>query len=360
MQLKQKRVTGSPLSLQLILTKQCNLNCSYCSAHQFNQKETEPELSTGEWLRLLKRLKELQAFQVGFTGGEMFLREDIFDILEAAAALKFPKLMITTNGTLMDDKRAKELKTLGITNVAVSLDGDETYHDSLRGDGSFEKTLKGVTHLVNNGIVPEILFTPLKSNFRRISHLVALLHPLGIKKLSFNNLHPTGRCSENYDDIMLDCLGDVDEFNDMLDHIRETYNGLKVESPPFTYHCYPRISKEEKEALSKKGKQYLKPCSAGHSSCNITASGWVIPCSELVDFKGGNIRNQDLLDIWRHSEKLGTIRNLSNIASDEIPYCRNCQYNVFCNGGCRADAYAVFEDLTAPDPFCPYWKENDC
>jgi radical SAM protein with 4Fe4S-binding SPASM domain len=78
----------------------------------------------------------------------------------------------------------------------------------------------------------------------------------------------------------------------------------------------------------------------------------------LFDFKGGNIKEKDILDIWKNSEAFKEIRNLSNICTDEIPYCRNCDYNVLCNAGCRADAYAVYGDLLAPDPFCPYWREK--
>ncbi|MCP4152766.1 MAG: SPASM domain-containing protein, partial [bacterium] len=49
---------------------------------------------------------------------------------------------------------------------------------------------------------------------------------------------------------------------------------------------------------------------------------------------------------------------LSNITADQLPYCRNCDYNRFCNAGCRANAYSVYGDILAPDPYCPYKKEK--
>ncbi|MCP5102373.1 MAG: radical SAM protein [bacterium] len=357
-----KRVTASPTTIQLLLTRKCNLDCLYCGAAQFDAKEKEPELTTGEWTNLLKRLKEIQVFRLDFSGGEIFLREDIFHILETAAAYKFPKMSVTTNGTLIDGAAARKLKTLGFKELAVSLDGSPEIHNHIRrtgGNDSFARTMEGINHLVENRVIPQILFTPLKMNYKALPALVDILHPLGIKTLSFNSLHPSGRCRAIHKDIMLDCFVEAVEMREIIQEIREKYPDFKVDDPPFTYQCYPQMMAGKEDNPSPAGKRKkLKPCSAGHSSCNITASGWVIPCSELFDFRGGNIRERDILDTWRDSENFQRIRALSEISSDEIPYCRNCEYNIFCNAGCRADAHNIYGDLSAPDPFCPYWKKK--
>lgn len=356
--MQKKRVLNSPTSVQLLLTRKCNLNCIYCSATQYEKNEKEPELSTKEWLEVLKRLKEIQVFTVDFSGGEIFLKEDIFDILETAGRYNFPKMVITSNGTLISDVVAKRLKSLNFKNLAISLDGNLTNHNRLRGDGVFSKTLEGIGHLVNNGIIPQILFTPLKINYKDLNELVEMLYPMGVRDLSFNKLHPTGRCSEIYKDVMLDCFADSGELSKIIGGIREKYCDFNIDEPPMVYQCYPEMYNTDKPNAGDMTTPKLKPCSAAHSSCNITSSGWVIPCSELFDFKGGNIRAQDILAIWRESDVFQKIRNLSTISTTQIPYCRDCGYNVFCSAGCRADAYAVYEDLLAPDPFCPYWKKK--
>lgn len=354
--MQKRRISASPTAIQILLTRECNLACDYCSAAQFDTKETEPELTTGEWLNVLARLKEIQVFQVDFSGGEMFLRKDIFDILESAVKCKFPKMTIITNGTLITEKSAKNLKALNIKKVSVSLDGDADAHDRVRGTGSFDRAMKGINHLVNNGILPEILFTPLKSNYKTLAVLIEKIYTLGIKKISFNILHPTGKSRNKYKDIRLDCFVDAAEFQKIVKTIREKYKDFRIADLPLVYQSLPHMYADERDLLNAGGKKFLKPCSAGHTSCNITASGWVIPCSELFDFKGGNIKEQDILDIWKNSENFEKIRQLSDISSDQIPYCRNCNYNIFCSAGCRADSYEVFGDLMAPDPFCPYWK----
>ena len=358
--MSKKRVTSVPTQVQILLTSKCNLDCLYCGAAKFNEIENDEELNTKEWLNLLKRLKEIQVFSLDLSGGEMFLKEDIFEILETAVKLKFPVINITSNGTLINEKVAKQLKRLNLENknISISLDGNKESHDRLRGTGSFNKTIKGIRNLINNGIKPKILFTPLKSNYKTFNDMIKIIYDLGMRRVSFNALHPSGKCNKIYKDIMLEWFVEAGEIQEIVGEIREKYSDIKINDPPFVYKSYPIQYHFENGNIPSKtrSKPRLKPCSAAHSSCSITSSGWVAPCSELYDFKGGNIKEQDILDIWRNSENFEKIRNLSNISSDQIPWCRNCAYNAFCNVGCRADAYMIYGDIIAPDPFCPYWK----
>jgi SynChlorMet cassette radical SAM/SPASM protein ScmE len=355
-----RRVTKSPTSVQLLLTRNCNLKCSYCSAARFEEEGNYPELNTKEWINIMRRLKEIGVFNLDFSGGEIFIRNDIWQILETAAEFKFPKMKIFSNGILISDEVAKRLKYLNYKYLCISLDGDEESHDMLRGEGSYQQTVSGIHSLVNNGITPTILLSPLKSTYKKMVDMVDMVYLLGIREISFNSMHPTGRCRENYKDIFLNCFLDAEEFLEEIENLKKRYSDFKTNLPPVSFHNfsdrYYNYYKRKPEC--NKTHNYLKNCSAGHTSCNITADGWVIPCSELSDFKGGNIRERDILDIWRNSESFEKIRDLSNVSSTQIPYCRNCDYNVFCDAGCRADAYAVYGDLLAPSPFCPYWTEK--
>ncbi len=360
--MSHQKVTAAPVDIQLLLTTACNLQCIYCGSEQYRELENEPELSTQEWIALLKRLKEIKVFTLTFSGGEIFLRHDIWEILQAASALRFPKISINSNGLLITPDAAKKLAGLNYKHINISLDGDREAHNRLRGQNSFTGALEGINNLIEAAVVPSILFTPLRSNIKSLPAMIDTLYSLGIREISFNSLHPSGSCRFRYKELKLDDLLDADEVIRIVERVRKKYSGLKISKPPVKYHEYPnrlRIHREaQPEAKSKKKCNLLKPCSAGHLSCNITASGWVIPCSELFDFKGGNIREKDILDIWKHSGNFKKIRELSGVSSDSIPYCRNCDYNVFCDSGCRADAYTIFKDILAPDPFCPFWKEK--
>jgi radical SAM protein with 4Fe4S-binding SPASM domain len=211
---------------------------------------------------------------------------------------------------------------------------------------------------VNKGIIPSILFTPLHTNYKKLVDMVDILYSLGIRKILFNTLKSTGRGKKIYKDIMLDFFQDREELQKIVDNIRGKYTDFTISNPGGSYRNYPLRYAENRFSLSGKSKQKLMACTAGLSACCITAGGWVVPCSELFALKGGNIREQDIMDIWRDSESFKKIRELSDISMDQVPYCRNCDYNVFCSAGCRASAYAIYGDLQAPDPFCPYWRER--
>lgn len=355
--MRNQRTTKSPILVKLLLTRKCNLDCSYCSAVQYHELENGPELSTTEWIRLIRRLKEIQVFTVELSGGEIFKRNDIQQILEVVSEHRFPKIVINSNGTLIGHSIAKGLREMGFKYLSISLDGDEAAHDMLRGRGSFKKTLAGIKHLLSVGITPKVLFTLLKSNHRCLEAMADVLYPLGIRDLSFNALHPGGNCKDIFKDIVLDRFTEAEEFMAQFESLRLKYPDFNFGQPPLVYHCYPqRFRAGMPELKNKSAGGRLKLCTAGHSTCCITSSGWMLPCTELFDFRGGNIRENDIVDIWQGAEKFETIRRLSNVTTDQIQYCSDCNYKVFCSAGCRADAYAVYGDIMAPDPYCPYWK----
>ncbi len=102
------------------VTKNCNLNCVHCHSSQTYRKS---ELTTEEGHQLLRQLAQVDDFgMVAFTGGEPLIRDDIFDLLGYSQELGFVNTL-ATNGTLVDDEMARELKRHGVSIAAVSLDG---------------------------------------------------------------------------------------------------------------------------------------------------------------------------------------------------------------------------------------------
>jgi radical SAM protein with 4Fe4S-binding SPASM domain len=88
-------------------------------------------------------------------------------------------------------------------------------------------------------------------------------------------------------------------------------------------------------------------CLAGLSYCRITPEGDVTPCPYLA-VSTGNIREQDFKDIWNKSELFGSLRNPSLKGK-----CKGCAFRLVC-GGCRARAYATYNDYLEEDPWCSY------
>src|SRR5271166_1872572 len=107
----------APYAVTFYVTHKCNLACSYCT-----QKEPDvfsDELSTGETIRLLRRIRK-ETDSIVITGGEPTLRADIEELVDAAGFYcKFRSVLLITNGTLLDRKPGI---LRGVTGLVVSLD----------------------------------------------------------------------------------------------------------------------------------------------------------------------------------------------------------------------------------------------
>lgn len=76
-------------------------------------------------------------------------------------------------------------------------------------------------------------------------------------------------------------------------------------------------------------------CSGGRSTCSITPDGWVVPCELLGNFRAGNVRDRDILDIWNTSPELTEIRRIAVLTMKDVAECASCGYTTVCGGGCR-------------------------
>jgi MoaA/NifB/PqqE/SkfB family radical SAM enzyme len=104
----------------------------------------EDELSTEETKKIILQIKDLGVRHLIFSGGEPLLREDLIELVRFARASGIPWVDIITNGILCDDNIVEELIRAGLNHVTVSLDGISGTHDSIRGDGSFQKSTRAI------------------------------------------------------------------------------------------------------------------------------------------------------------------------------------------------------------------------
>jgi len=119
----------SPYFAYLKVTKRCNLDCHYCPWHG-PADDFAGELDTETWKGIIQRLCEEGVKVMVFEGGEPTLRKDLADLLSFAASLG-AFTVVGTNG----HGRPWRFRPRAF---AISLDGPESYHDSIRGAGSFK------------------------------------------------------------------------------------------------------------------------------------------------------------------------------------------------------------------------------
>lgn len=345
---------SAPVTAFLNVTNKCNLACKYCSASA--TESANNELSYQEMEDLVKQLKEAGLMRVIVTGGELFLRRDIFKILRTLCENHL--VSILTNGSLIDDSVARRLAALRLR-ISVSLDSElSEVNDYLRGPGSFKLTVRGIKNLIKYGMVPNILFTPTKVNYPYFPALVRLIRSWGIRHISINELMPEGRAKSIYGEMVISPI-ESRRFKKTLKELHQEVPGMITENVAF-WSEFPSLFKHTvvKTNFASLKPKNLKACSAATDQIAITSEGWVIPCNAFQELKCGNVREETILNIWKKSQTMESIRLLASVSLAELPICGRCKYNVICHAGCRARAYLIYGDLKAPDPDCPYHPTN--
>lgn len=126
----------SLLSMMIELTTICNEKCVHC----YIPEHTNIGLKTDDIKRVVKEFREMGGLNLSLTGGEIFLRSDIYEIIEYARNLKL-RVFLLTNGTLLGEKEIQLLKKYNIAELSISVYSlDDTIHDSITGvKGSLKK-----------------------------------------------------------------------------------------------------------------------------------------------------------------------------------------------------------------------------
>ena len=111
---------GKPLWLSLELTYRCPLKCSWCNNPLNFDDYTAQELSTQEWTRVLREARDLGALQLGFTGGEPLMRDDLEELVAYADSIGFYTNVITS-GVGLNEERLVALKAAGLKQIQLSV-----------------------------------------------------------------------------------------------------------------------------------------------------------------------------------------------------------------------------------------------
>ena len=174
------------------ITNTCNYHCSYC-IFSSEAKKYEDELTTDEVKRAIKELKDNNFTYIKFTGGEPFTRKDMIEILRYASRLGFD-MDISTNASLITEDIGKELKNINFQMVHVSLDGNDKYtHEYVRGENTFERTLRGIRYLTNNYVYTRIGTVIYKENEDKLEEIVKLAIELKANEIIFSFMEAVGR-----------------------------------------------------------------------------------------------------------------------------------------------------------------------
>ncbi len=336
---------SAPMGLIWELTHACNLKCKHCFS-QSGRPETN-ELTTQEIKHALDAFSQSKVLFINFTGGEPLMRDDLFDILTYASGKKI-SIDLSTNGLLVSREVISKLKETNVFQVQVSIDGLEKTHDNLRGKGAFQKALRSIDLMKNNGLQIVISTTINKTNLNQVPDIIDCVAAVGASMFKTTLFAPLGRGVNNEDELSLN-REDVHELAVIMASKQEELGEcLTIQND----NCFPWLLKDTRPVNAHELQTEKVCCSAGTSSLFIKANGDLVPCPFLRDFVIGNIRDQDFRTLW-NSDLLDVFRNMT--PQDYKGKCNNCFYlGNKCFGGCRAAALIKNGDLYGEDPYC--WK----
>lgn len=275
------------------------------------------------------------------TGGEPFLRPDLFEILETMGKKGFD-LYLLTNGILIDREKAERLSRLSVKGVQVSLEGPEKIHESIRGKESFSSSLRGVDHLLSAGLKVTLNMTLSEINASYLEEMAGLAASLKVDRLGFSRLVPSGHGAG-----LLPHMLSQEELKDLYRKIFSLrFPGLEiVTGDPVACQM------DSLAELVDLGDVPMGGCAAGFSGLTILPDGTVTPCRRLP-VPIGNVKENSLRDLWVSSPVLERLRDKSQYQGK----CGSCNRWANCRG-CRAIAYACSQsrgenNYLAEDPQC--------
>jgi len=342
----------SPKSVFVSLTYLCNLHCRHCSV--YSPETTYVDLDTKSWRNLFRELASIKVFRVRLSGGEPFMREDIWDLMDTLHQLPV-RFSINTNATLVDMAAAERLNRYHkLDDIMVSLDGasPET-HDALRGDGAFQMMYAGVENLLRFPLPVGFYCTLNRHNFRDLGEILRLVEAWGADGVKFNDLLPEGRALTHYRELSLSREQWIEAL-ESLRALKRCYGSLVSGTVLDQGDMYDAIGASSGEAGRDVGSNSLSGCGALIDECAVRPDGWITPCDRIADIKAGHIHEGRFNEIWRSSEVFNEFRKRRDVPLSALEECLGCSYQSSCTGGCAATAIALYGKVVARNPLSCY------
>ena len=346
------------------VTSRCNLSCLHCYANASSTRQSHDELTTTEGRSLIDELAAFGVPVLLFSGGEPLARKDIIELISYASSNGL-RTVLSSNGTLLDKKKADELKKIGISYVGISIDGREKTHDTFRNrKGAFKETLAGIRAALQAGLKVGLRLTMNKTNSADIEYIFDLMEQEGIPRICFYHLIPSGRGrSLTESDLTPEEKRTV--MNSIIGKAAKIYAKTNnKEILTVANHCdgiflYLRMKKEN-HPDAEKILSFLKMNSSDSSGIGIASINWngeVYPDQFWRTKIIGNVRNNKFSLIWNSSTN-EFLNKLLNRRAFITGRCSKCRYLDICGGNFRSRTEHITGDTWASDPGC-YLYDNE-
>lgn len=313
--IRRIQIRHIPYVVDWELTYKCNLKCTHCYVVPDCAGR---ELSLEECKRILDQLAAEGCLFLLFTGGEILLRSDFFDIALYARKKGFA-LTLFTNGTLITPNVADRIKDLCPLSVGISIYGSTTVtHEAItQVPGSFDKSIGAIKLLRKRGIRTRFKSPLMRNTISEYDQMRTLAKELDAEFKCDTIIIPKQDGSKTP---LAHQLTD--------DEVRDIFMKGPLEVP------------------HKKRRDDVPLCGAGVTALSINPYGEVSGCIRLNNFNivAGDLRCETLSDIWRGSRVFSKLRSATFLNLDK---CADCDIAFYCT---YCPALALMDGVDFPGP----------
>jgi pyrroloquinoline quinone biosynthesis protein E len=344
-----KPVFKSPIVAHLGITSRCNMRCEYCSVRKPYCESRS--LSTREWKTIISKLAELGVFQIGFTGGEPTLRNDLVELAEYVFSLNCT-FNLTTNGWMVSEELIVGLKRSGMRQCQVSLDCHvPAINDKLRQKDSCKRAVKTIRMLKKQGIAVGVDCVVSKNNIAYLPSFVRWLSREQIPFLTLIKIKQGDLSLAGFQSL----LPEYFEYSLLLEKLCNRANA----NPCITIDCGSVSNLEYCLREHELEKVPMAGCPVGHTLLSVAPNGDIFPCVALSnpEFRVGNCLTDDLKSLFYRNRLLQELRCVKSRVTGQ---CHSCKRLDHCRAGCRGIAYSLYNGLWESDKTCggALWKSE--
>ena len=326
---------GPPLWLLAELTYRCPLHCVFCY-NPVDFARQQAELSTDDWLRVLRQGREMGAVQLGLSGGEPLVRDDLETIVAEARGLGYYTNLLTS-GVGLTPQRAAALKAAGLEHVQLSFqDSTQEMNDFLSHTKTFDLKSR-VARIIKEQGWPMVMNVVIhRMNIDHIDRIIAMAAELGAEYLELANTQYYSWAYLNRDQLL--------PTSAQLRHAEAVTNAWREKLGDRMRIFY--VTPDYHEGHAKK-------CVNGWGNMFLTVApdGTALPCHTAKMLPGlnfPNVNEHSLRDIWFDSEGFNRYRGTGWMKEP----CSSCEHREQDLGGCRCQAFMLANDPAAADPVC--------
>lgn len=324
-----------PLWLLAELTYRCPLQCPYCS-NPVEIAKYKDELSTEDWIRVMRQARKMGAAQLGFSGGEPLARRDLEALIAEARSLGYYTNLITS-GVGMDEKRVKTFKEAGLDHIQISFQAsDEELNNYLGGTRSFQHKQE-MARVVKEHEYPMVLNIVLhRKNVDQIRDILDMTVALKADYVELASTQYYGWSRVNIEQLL--------PTREQLARAEKTareYQEKMRDKMKIIYVIPDYFENRPKACMNGWGSIFL----------TIAPDGSALPCHAAAQLPGlefPNVRDHSVSQIWNDSDAFNRFRGFDWMKEP----CRSCPEKEKDFGGCRCQAYMLTGDAANADPVC--------